>query len=128
MSCLMTTTTRGMTELPDEHHNSGDDSDVSEDVADSSSPAQAAGEECDIVDDPNNLVEVKVMLDKKTSQSQQKTNNRANRRKVSADYIAGRPGHRLDVTAEQLRQDQEVDNSLTGWREKAKMGDDRFII
>ena len=123
----MRTTTRVMTELPDEHNNSGDDSDVSEDVADSSSPAQAAGEECDIVDDPDNLVEVKVMLDKKTSQSQQKTNNRANRRKASADYIAGRPG-RLDVTAEQLRQDQEVDNSLAGWREKAKMGDDRFII
>ena len=83
--------------MPDEHDNSGDDSDVSEDVADSSNPAQAAGEECDIVDDPDNLVEAKVMLDKKTSQSQQKMNTRANQRKARADYIAGRPGHRLDV-------------------------------
>ena len=124
----MSTTTRVMTELPDEHNNSGDDSHVSEDVDDSSNPAQTAGEECDIVDDPDNLVEAKVMLDKKTSQSQHKTNSRANRRKAKADYIVGRPGHRLDVSAEQLLQDQEVDGSLAGWREKAKIGNDRFII
>ena len=118
--CPFTSDGRTKYELPDEHNNSGDDSDVSEDVAHSSNSAQAAGEECDIVDDPDNLVEAKVMLDKKTSQSQQKSNSRVNRRKTRADYIAGRPGHRLDVTAEQLRQDQEVDDFLAGGGRRPK--------
>ncbi len=99
---------RAKYELPDEHNNSGDDSDVSEDFNDSTIPAQAAGEEPD-TDGPDSLVEAKVTFAMRAPYSRQRTNSRARRRKARADYIAGRPGHHLDVAAEELHQDQELD-------------------
>ena len=60
----------------------------------------------------NSFVEARVMLDKEKSHSKQKIKSRANRQKARADYIAGKPGHHLDVSAEELHEDQELDDSL----------------
>ena len=58
----------------------------------------------------------------KPQQSKQKAKSKANHRKARVDYIAGKPGHHLDVSAEELHEDQKLGDSLASSREKAKMG------
>ena len=68
------------------------------------------------------------MLRLRENCSDQTSDSSASRQKARADYVSSRPGHHLDVSAEELQCEQQIDESLKVWREKANAGDNQFTF
>ena len=68
------------------------------------------------------------MLRLRENGSDQTSDSRASKRKARVDYASGSPGHHQDVSAEELQHEQQIDDSLKVWREKANTGDIQFTF